>query len=411
MADVYDFDDDNENEPPPPPLSTQCVILSSDSNYKCNVVPDQPIAIEKIFRTIKRTTPTVTIIQSSFLDTLCDKFIVASPRYKMTTELFNAYHKLIKPSSSASPLKRIKTIEPLTKQELTTFHTQDYISKVQNSPESILNEASYVDATEHSLLDYIRLVSSASVTAACALGTSKSNIAINWYGGWHHATKDGYSGFCFVNDCCYAINTLLSFYHKVLYIDLDIHHGDGVESAFLDHKNVLTFSAHKYSPGFFPTTGGDSNFPDLSSGRASPNKHEDLDGRYVNLPFEKNCSSRYWSEKIIEKFTEITAVAEFDAIVVVCGADCLKHDPLGDGFQVEIEDYLKVVREILNVKAPTLLLGGGGYNAANTARLWTCLSLLALGGEVEDLPSTIPTDDVIDFYDKYAPTYCLTKLD
>jgi len=210
-----------------------------------------------------------------------------------------------------------------------------------------------------------------------------------------------------VNDCVYAINTLLPFYHKILYIDLDIHHGDGVESTFLDHRNVLTFSAHKFSPGFYPCTGGETNLQDQAT---------EFENQYVNLTFPENLPGSDWADLVIAKYEEVLAKCQgcFDAIVLVCGADCLKFDPLGDGFQVELKDYIRVVDTILSTRLPTLMLGGGGYNPASTARLWTCLTLLALepGSKIlNKLPNTIPSSYVIDHYDKYAPSYCLGELD
>ena len=87
------------------------------------------------------------------------------------------------------------------------------------------------------------------------------------------------------------------------------------------------------------------------------------------------------------------ALYQFDAVVVVCGADVLKYDPLGDWFQVTLRDFISVVARILGAKLPTLLLGGGGYNPASAAKLWTCLTLLALepdnnGHILNSLPNT-----------------------
>lgn len=84
-------------------------------------------------------------------------------------------------------------------------------------------------------------------------------IAINWAGGWHHAKRSEASGFCYLNDIVLGIQHLLSAPRfstgPILYIDLDLHHGDGVEEAFAYSPRVITFSVHHGAPGFFPGTG------------------------------------------------------------------------------------------------------------------------------------------------------------
>jgi len=80
------------------------------------------------------------------------------------------------------------------------------------------------------------------------------DIAINWAGGLHHAKKYEASGFCYANDCVLGIIELLKTYQRVLYIDIDCHHGDGVEEAFLTTDRVMTASFHKYGD-YFPGTG------------------------------------------------------------------------------------------------------------------------------------------------------------
>ncbi|KAH8035412.1 hypothetical protein HPB51_005136 [Rhipicephalus microplus] len=81
------------------------------------------------------------------------------------------------------------------------------------------------------------------------------DIAINWSGGLHHAKKFEASGFCYVNDIVIAILELLKYHPRVLYIDIDIHHGDGVQEAFYLTDRVMTVSFHKYGNYFFPGTG------------------------------------------------------------------------------------------------------------------------------------------------------------
>lgn len=80
---------------------------------------------------------------------------------------------------------------------------------------------------------------------------------INWLGGFHHAKRNSAYGFCYINDIVIAIENLLSKYNRVLYVDIDVHHGDGVQEAFKNTNRVLTLSFHQYDleGNFFPMTG------------------------------------------------------------------------------------------------------------------------------------------------------------
>ncbi|POV97935.1 hypothetical protein PSHT_14304, partial [Puccinia striiformis] len=110
--------------------------------------------------------------------------------------------------------------------------------------------------------------------AAIRINSGQANIAINWSGGLHHAKKREASGFCYVNDIVLAILELLRLHSRVLYINIDIHHGDGVEEAFYTTDWVMTGSFHKFGD-FFPGTG---HVGDCGIGKGK--------GYAVNLPLE-----------------------------------------------------------------------------------------------------------------------------
>jgi histone deacetylase 1/2 len=104
------------------------------------------------------------------------------------------------------------------------------------------------------LYEFCQLSAGGSVAGAVKLNKEATDIAINWAGGLHHAKKSEASGFCYVNDIVLAILELLKYHQRVLYIDIDIHHGDGVEEAFYTTDRVMTCSFHKYGE-YFPGTG------------------------------------------------------------------------------------------------------------------------------------------------------------
>lgn len=104
------------------------------------------------------------------------------------------------------------------------------------------------------MYEYCQRYTAGTLLAGAKLAQNESDIAINWAGGLHHAKKFEASGFCYVNDCVLGILELLKTYQRVLYIDIDCHHGDGVEEAFLTTDRVMTVSFHKYGD-YFPGTG------------------------------------------------------------------------------------------------------------------------------------------------------------
>lgn len=115
--------------------------------------------------------------------------------------------------------------------------------------------------------------------AAKRLNTGASDIAINWAGGLHHAKKSEASGFCYVNDIVLGILELLRVFPRVLYIDIDCHHGDGVEEAFYSSNRVMTCSFHKYG-AYFPGTG---QLEDRGTGEGF--------GYAVNVPLKDGLSN------------------------------------------------------------------------------------------------------------------------
>merc|ERR1712243_108255 len=104
------------------------------------------------------------------------------------------------------------------------------------------------------LYEFCQTSAGGSLSAAYKINQKHSDIAINWSGGLHHAKRTEASGFCYVNDIVLSILELLKYNERVMYIDIDVHHGDGVEEAFYLTDRVMTISFHKFG-NFFPGTG------------------------------------------------------------------------------------------------------------------------------------------------------------
>lgn len=158
-------------------------------------------------------------------------------------------------------------------------------------------------------------------------------------------------------DIVLGILELLRYKQRVLYIDIDVHHGDGVEEAFYTTDRVMTVSFHKYGE-YFPGTG---ELRDVGVGS----------GKYyaVNFPLRDGIDDRSY-KAIFEPI--IKSVMEYyrpEAIVLQCGGDSLSGDRLGC-FNLSMRGHANCVNFVKSFNLPVLVLGGGGYTMRNVSRTW-----------------------------------------
>jgi len=214
------------------------------------------------------------------------------------------------------------------------------------------------------------------------------DIAINWSGGLHHAHKAGAAGFCYINDIVLCILELLKYHSRVVYIDIDIHHGDGVEEAFYATDRVMTVSFHKFG-NFFPGTG---DITDMGMQQ----------GKYysINLPLKDGIDDRTYERLFRPVMQAVMETYKPGAVVLQCGADSLAHDRLGC-FNLTLEGHANCVKFMKTFGVPLILLGGGGYTIRNVARCWALETATAIGKEISD---EIPMNDFLQFY---GPEYKL----
>jgi len=202
-------------------------------------------------------------------------------------------------------------------------------------------------------------------------------VAINWSGGLHHAKRGEASGFCYVNDIVLAILVLLKHHSRVLYIDIDIHHGDGVQDAFFETNRVLALSFHRYGQGFFPGTGSQEEVGE-GEGR----------GFSVNVPLLEGITDEGYMQLFGPVLSEVVDKFRPAAVVLQCGADSLAGDRLGT-FSLSNRGHGHCVEKVAALGLPLLVLGGGGYTVKNVARCWTYETSLLSGMEIPDtLPNT-----------------------
>lgn len=276
---------------------------------------------------------------------------------------------------------------PATQAELEMYHDHDYIDFLSRVTPNNQNEMRHLIDTFNcvedcpifsEMYDFCRMYAGASLAGARKLTAGACDTAINWSGGLHHAKRGEASGFCYVNDIVLAILELLRYHPRVLYIDIDIHHGDGVELAFYHSNRVMTVSFHKYTGDFFPGTGK------LDDNGASLGKHFCL-----NVPLQDGIDDDMYLT-IFKTVIEDTVTAfRPTSIVLQCGADSLGCDRLG-AFNLSIAAHGECVNFVRKFNVPLLVLGGGGYTIKNVSRCWTYETAVLVGATIPDeLPATV----------------------
>lgn len=201
-------------------------------------------------------------------------------------------------------------------------------------------------------------------------------------GGLHHAQRALASGFCVYNDLSVAIDYLREQDLRVAYIDIDVHHGDGVQWIHYDDPEVMTISLHESGRYLFPGTGSADELGD-----------EPAKGTSINVPLEPNTEN----ESYLEVFDRVVPYAlkqfEPDVLVVQCGADAHRSDPLAD-LMLTTHAYKSLFDQLLEL-ADTYTDGravftlGGGYRFDATVRIWALLYLVVTG---RSIPVDLPED-------------------
>ncbi|KAF3918211.1 hypothetical protein ABW20_dc0107326 [Dactylellina cionopaga] len=285
--------------------------------------------------------------------------------------------------------------KPATRKEMAQFHTDEYVDflwKVtpDNMDQFTKEQTKYNVGDDcpvfDGLFEFCGISGGGSMEGAARLNREKCDIAVNWAGGLHHAKKSEASGFCYINDIVLGIIELLRYKKRVLYIDIDVHHGDGVEEAFYTTDRVMTVSFHKYGE-YFPGTG---ELRDIGVGL----------GKYyaVNFPLRDGITDETY-KSIFEPV--IGAVMDWyqpEAVVLQCGGDSLSGDRLGC-FNLSMHGHANCVEFVKKFNLPVLVLGGGGYTMRNVSRTW-CYETGVLVGQ--DLDPTLP---YCDFYEYFGPDY------
>jgi len=286
---------------------------------------------------------------------------------------------------------------PAQAEDMTQFHSDEYIEFLRlvtpdNQHEHMRQLKRFNVAEDCPVFDglfrFCQLYTGGSVGGAVRLNHGLSDTVINWSGGLHHAKKSEASGFCYVNDIVLAILELLKTHQRILYIDIDIHHGDGVEEAFYTTDRVMTVSFHKFGE-YFPGTG---HLQDVG-------QH---DGKYysVNVPLKDGIDDESYELLYKPLMAKVMEVYQPDAVVFQSGADSLSGDRLGC-FNLSIKGHAECLKFMTTFSVPLLVLGGGGYTIRNVARCWTYETGCLLN---RDLSDSMPENDYSEYF---GPTHTL----
>jgi acetoin utilization protein AcuC len=281
-------------------------------------------------------------------------------RYQLAYELMRAYGLTELPGSE------FRDGRPISEEDLLTFHTPEYLAKLKEFSAALEPRADFrygLGDVENpvfpGLFEWACLGASGTIEAARLVTEEGYDIAFNPVGGWHHAHPGKASGFSYLNDAVLAINRLLQRGKRVAYLDIDAHHGDGVQEAFYDTDRVLTISLHEVGVNFFPGTGFESE-TGIGKGK----------GYAVNIPLLAHTDDALFMKAFDEVAYPLIAAFDPDVLVTQIGVDAFRTDPL-TRLEITTHSYSYIMRKLRALQIPWVAMGGGGYDNVNVARGWT----------------------------------------
>ena len=312
-------------------------------------------------------------------------------RFSLAVELMAHWGLLDVPGSKDERQGAAQIVEPpaANEEDILLVHTPEYVSFVQaasREPRRLAGHGIGPGDTPAfaGMHDAAALAVGATSFAVDAVLGHRAHCAFSPAGGLHHAHRDHASGFCIYNDCAIAIERATRSHPglRVAYVDVDAHHGDGVEAAFYRRPDVLTLSVHESGRYLFPGTG---QATDIGEGAGR--------GAAINVPLPPDAGPECFDLVVAEVIEPALAAFAPDLILVQAGGDSHRGDPLTHLYQ-SVEGYCRVLQALL-ASAETLTegrivaTGGGGYQPFSAVpRMWASAMALLLGADVpRDLPA------------------------
>jgi acetoin utilization protein AcuC len=282
--------------------------------------------------------------------------------------------------------------EPIsaTDDELLRVHRADYLHAVRQAPDDPFFRGYGLNTPDNPVFDHMHeasaLVSGATLAAARAVWGGEVTRAVNVSGGLHHAMPARASGFCVYNDPAIAIADLLSLgAQRIAYIDIDVHHGDGVQEIFADDPRVLTVSLHESPITLFPGTG----FPTEVGGPGAL-------GGAVNVALPPGTRDRGWLRAFHAVVPSVLRAFRPELVVLQAGADSHQLDPLAN-LQLSVDGQRAAaiaVRDLADelCGGKVVATGGGGYALMQVVpRTWSHLIATMTGEPLDPATLTPPS--------------------
>lgn len=281
---------------------------------------------------------------------------------------------------------------PAADRDLLRVHTEEYLDAVREAPrvgEEIGHGLGTADNPIFERMhDSAALIAGGSIQAAEQIVSGAADRAVSISGGLHHAMSDHAAGFCIYNDCSVAIAWMLEQgVERIAYLDVDVHHGDGVQAAFQDDPRVLTVSLHQHPHTLWPGTGFSTEVG------LTP-----ADGTAVNVALPPGTGDAGWLRAFHAVVPSLLDEFRPQVLVTQCGADAHREDPLAD-LSMTVDGQAACYRSIRDLAerfaaGKWLALGGGGYSLVRVVpRAWT--HLLATALDTYLAPETVIPDDWI----------------
>jgi acetoin utilization protein AcuC len=298
-------------------------------------------------------------------------------RLQWTADLLTAYGAFQAPKSvRVAP-------RPATEAELLAAHDRDYVETVATLSRggSVADPRRFgFDSGDNQpfpgMFEAARICAGASIVAAEQV-LAGQRVAFNFAGGLHHAFANRAAGFCIFNDAVMAVQRLLRDAERVVYLDIDAHHGDGVQAAFYREPRVMTISVHETGETLFPGRGFGEEIGE-GPGR----------GTAVNLPLFPETDDALYLWAFQQVVPPLIQAFQPDLLVAQLGCDTHFADPLTN-LALTTGGYREVVRVIDSLCDRWVALGGGGYNLTTVPRAWSLAYAVPAG---LDLPDAIPVE-------------------
>jgi len=338
-------------------------------------------------------------------------------RLGLTWRLMEAY------GLTTLPHEKVLAPAPADESALVRFHTREYLDvlKAVSSGLGVPGAGRYGlgfgdNPIFPGVWEVSCLIAGGSLLAAKLVADGEAERAFHFAGGLHHAMPARASGFCYIDDPVLAILALRDRGWRVAYVDIDAHHGDGVQFAFYREAGVLTISTHERGDRLFPGTGF------VEEHGEGPGQ-----GYSVNLPLEPFTDDEVYHEAFEAVVPPLLRAFKPDVVVAQLGIDSHLTDPLTH-LAFSVQGFARAVKRIVELAPRLVALGGGGYDLPNVARAWTAAwavmnaieispelpaaarpELVRLGfrdGSLWDPPAELPPDTR-----RHAREYCRRQVE